>query len=98
MPRDLKVQQFCHSAGCAQEWVDRYFPTREFFAPLAAYLLRITPRHEATIKEFRQKRFGLYTIGLQIRRRKCDNNREDLHCEGRPTIQAGPALTIISET
>ena len=73
-----------------QDWVDRYFPTREFFAPLAAYLLRIAPRYEAAIKEFRQRRFGIYTIGMQIRRRKCDNNREDLHCEGRPTIQAGP--------
>ena len=73
-----------------QGWVDKYFPTREFFAPLAAYLLRIAPQYEAPIKEFRQRRFGIYTIGIQIRRRKCDNNREDLHCEGRPTIQARP--------
>jgi xyloglucan fucosyltransferase len=71
----------------AQEWIDKHFPTREMFAPLAAFLLRIAPQYEAKIAAFRQARFGAFTIGLQIRRRKCSGDEAELACALRPSIE-----------
>ena len=73
---------------CAQGFFDRYFPTREVFAALAAFVLQVAPEYEREIQAYKRKRFGLYTIGMQIRRRKCNGDRKDLTCELRPSIES----------
>ena len=37
-----------------QDWIEKYFPTREMFAPLAAFLLRVAPELEAELQAFAQ--------------------------------------------
>ena len=49
-----------------QGWLERHFPTREMFAPLAAFLLRVAPAHEQKIEDFRRSQFGHFTIGMQV--------------------------------
>lgn len=49
-----------------QNFIEKYFPTREMFAPLAAFLFKIAPQYETKIREFRHKNFGLFTIGMQV--------------------------------
>jgi len=51
---------------CAQDFIETYFPTREIFAPLASYVLRIKPKYAKKIKEFQQKNFRLFNIGMQV--------------------------------
>jgi xyloglucan fucosyltransferase len=64
-----------------------HFPTGEIFAPLASFLFSISPQHERKIQEFRHKYFGPFTIGLQIRRKKCYADRQEAACELRPSVQ-----------
>ena len=53
----------------AQEWFAAHFPTREVFAPLAAFLLRVASEHEARLAAFQAESFGAaLTIGVQVRR------------------------------
>ncbi|CAL8465691.1 g5227 [Coccomyxa elongata] len=70
----------------AQAFLDRFFPRRELFRPLAAFLLRPAPQYSHKIAAFKHKHFTRFTIGLQIRRRKCDF--EELHCDTRPSLQS----------
>ena len=71
-----------------QGFLDKHFPTREVFAALAAFVLQVAPDTEQEIQAYKAKRFKLYTIGMQIRRRKCNGDRKDLHCEYRPSIES----------
>ena len=73
---------------CLQDFFDRYFPTREVFAALAPFILQVAPRYDREIQAYRAKRFRLYNIGIQIRRRKCNGDRKDLSCELRPSIES----------
>ena len=73
---------------CLQEFFDRLFPTREVFAALAPFILQLAPEDEREVQAFMGKRFRLYNIGIQIRRRKCNGDRQDLSCELRPSIEA----------
>ena len=86
---------------CVQGFFDRYFPTREVFAALAAFVLQVAPEYEQEIQTYKARRFGLYTIGIQIRRRKCNGDRKDVHCEYRPSIesycQVGPLIGPLPE-
>ena len=51
----------------AQEWFAAHFPTREVFAPLAAFLLRVAPAHEARLAAFQAASFGAaLTVGVQV--------------------------------
>ena len=43
------------------------------------------------------KRFRLYNIGIQIRRRKCNGDRRDLSCELRPSIEAYCQVGCVSK-
>ena len=63
---------------------------REVFAPLAAFLLRVAPEHEAALERFQERSFGPFTIGLQIRRRKCNTDvpGHELACADRPSVEA----------
>lgn len=49
-----------------QDFIEAYFRTREIFAPLASYVLRIKPKYAKKIKEFKQKNFRLFNIGMQV--------------------------------
>ncbi|BDA51570.1 probable fucosyltransferase 5 [Coccomyxa sp. Obi] len=69
-----------------QAFLDKYFPRREIFRPLASFLLRPAPQYDHKITAFKRKHFTHFTIGLQIRRRKCDF--EELHCDTRPSIES----------
>ncbi|BDA47125.1 probable galactoside 2-alpha-L-fucosyltransferase [Coccomyxa sp. Obi] len=77
-----------------QDFIDLYFPTREIFASLAPFMLKVTPRVENRITAFRQQNFKLFTIGLQIRRHKCDGgpdetiDKKEVHCALRPSIES----------
>ena len=51
-----------------QDFIDLYFPTREIFAALSPFMLRVTPRLQDRIAAFKQHNFGLFTIGLQVGR------------------------------
>jgi xyloglucan fucosyltransferase len=51
-------------------------------------MFRIAPKYERKIREFKKKNFGLFTIGMQIRRRKCNDNEKELHCDLRPSIES----------
>jgi hypothetical protein len=62
MPASMLESRVC----AAQAWIEKYFPTREMFAPLAAFLLRAAPEHEAELQAFARARFGAFTIGLQV--------------------------------
>ena len=69
-----------------QDWFAAHFPTRDVFAPLAAFLLRVALEHEARLAAFQEASFGAaFTIGLQIRRRKCntDTPGHELACADR---------------
>ncbi|CAL8469681.1 g9222 [Coccomyxa elongata] len=71
-----------------QEFIDKYFPTRDIFAPLASFILRIRPEFDNKIKEFKHLNFKLFNIGLQIRRRKCNRDPNEVSCELRPSVEA----------
>ncbi|CAK0786745.1 hypothetical protein CVIRNUC_009959 [Coccomyxa viridis] len=71
-----------------KEFFARLFPTREVFAALAPFVLQLAPEYEREVQAFMGKRFRLYSIGIQIRRRKCNGDRHDLSCELRPSIEA----------
>ena len=71
-----------------QDFFDKYFPTREVFAALSAFVLQLAPKFEQEVQAYKTRRFKVYTIGIQIRRRKCNGNRKDLHCEYRPSIES----------
>lgn len=43
-----------------------YFPTREIFASLAPFLLKVAPQVEDRIATFKQENFQLFTIGIQV--------------------------------
>lgn len=68
--------------------MENFFPTREVFAALAPFILQVAPRYEGEIQDFKARHFRLYNIGIQIRRRKCNGDRNDLHCGLRPTIES----------
>jgi xyloglucan fucosyltransferase len=75
-------------------FIKTYFPTREMFAPLSQFLLQVAPQQMEKVRQFQINNFGAYTIGLQIRRLKCDNSHvidpslEELHCKSLPSIEA----------
>ena len=46
--------------------MDKHFPTREMFSPMAAFILRIAPEYEEQIRRFKQSHFGVFTIGMQV--------------------------------
>lgn len=71
-----------------QGFLEKHFPTREVFAALAAFVLQVAPRYEQVVQKYKSTRFKLYTIGMQIRRRKCNGDRKDVHCEYRPSIES----------
>ena len=74
--------------NCLQGFLEKHFPTREVFAALAAFVLQVAPRYEQEVQTYKSRHFKLYTIGMQIRRRKCNGDRKDLHCEYRPSIES----------
>ena len=74
--------------GCLQEFFDTFLPTREVFAALVPFALQLAPRNEQEVQVYKAKRFRLYNIGMQIRRRKCNGDRHDLSCELRPSIES----------
>ncbi len=49
-----------------QDFIETYFPTRDIFAPLANFILRIKPKYDKKIKEFKHKNFKLFNIGMQV--------------------------------
>ena len=51
----------------AQGFIETYFPTRDIFAPLASFILRIKPKYDKKIKDFKHKNFKLFNIGMQVR-------------------------------
>ena len=65
---------------------------------MAPFILQLAPEYEREVHAFMEKRFRLYNIGIQIRRRKCNGDRRDLSCELRPSIEAycqvGSALIV----
>ncbi len=50
----------------AQAFLDRYFPRRELFRPLASFLLRPAPQYHHKITAFKRKHFTHFIIGLQV--------------------------------
>ena len=52
--------------AAAQAWLDKHFPTREMFSPMAAFVLRIAPEYEEQVRQFKQRHFGVFTIGMQV--------------------------------
>ena len=84
----IKTPNSAHQLVCLQEFLEKYFPTREVFAALAPFVLRVAPRWEREVQAFKARHFQLYTIGIQIRRRKCNGDRGDLLCELRPTVES----------
>ena len=80
-----------------QEFFARLFPTREVFAALAPFVLQLAPEYEREVQAFMGKRFRLYSIGIQIRRRKCNGDRHDLSCELRPSIEAYCQVGCVSK-
>ena len=45
------------------------------------------PDLEAQVQEFKRKHFRPVTIGLQIRRLKCDGWEGSIHCEQLPVVE-----------
>lgn len=84
----IKTPNNAHQLVCLQEFLEKHFPTREVFAALAPFVLRVAPRWEREVQAFKARHFQLYTIGMQIRRRKCNGDRGDLSCELRPTVES----------
>ncbi|BDA47122.1 probable galactoside 2-alpha-L-fucosyltransferase [Coccomyxa sp. Obi] len=77
-----------------QDFIDLYFPTREIFAALAPFMLKVTPQVENRTAAFKQDNFKLFTIGIQITRHRCDAwpdeiiDRKELPCALRPSIES----------
>jgi hypothetical protein len=47
----------------------------------------VRPDLEAQVQEFKRKHFRPVTIGLQIRRLKCDGWEGSIHCEQLPVVE-----------
>ena len=70
-----------------QGFIERYFPNREVFAAISSYILVLKPQYRLQVDAFKQKHFRLYTIGIQIRQKKCSGDKEELLCELAPSVQ-----------
>ncbi|BDA44693.1 hypothetical protein COCOBI_06-1710 [Coccomyxa sp. Obi] len=68
-------------------WLRAVFPTGEMFQPLAHFLLKTKPEIEHQVQEFKKKHFRQVTIGLQIRRLKCDGHDGSIHCDQLPEVE-----------
>ena len=64
----------------------KYFPTREVFSRLSQFLFTLTPALQLVVDSFHRRHFGNFTVGLQIRKRKC--GIDAVPCEHLPRIES----------
>ena len=69
-----------------QSFIEEHFPDGEIFASLSSYLLQMGQHFGAQVRGFQDRHFKLYNIGIQIRRKKCGADEQELFCQYEPTV------------